>query len=118
VTTLVFLAPQAAAAEERDPVSAIKRSAALVNHRWWQTTGRLLLMFVVLIALTMPLAILYEFVDYGAVYVLVDLLALTIVYSFATIFATLLYLDYRGDRAEAAAAGGIEPPRPPDPLAV
>jgi len=94
-TTLLWLGPQAAVSENRAPVDALKRSARLVKGRWWETSGRLLLALVVAFVALMPFWVLFGFVDYGGVYVVVDVLTQTLLLSFVELFAALLFLVLR-----------------------
>jgi hypothetical protein len=117
LSVALWLAPQAAVAEGRDPVGALRRSHELVKGRWWQTFGRLLLGAVVLVVAAMPLTIMYAF-DYGVVYVVGDILFQTVALSFYSIFSMLLFAEYRGagrpaEPAPAPAYGGFEPPQAP-----
>lgn len=95
LATLLWLAPQAVVAEGLSAGDALKRSAELVRGRWWQTTGRLLLAFVVVLVGLTPLWMALSFIGYGAAFVAVDILGQLLLFSFLTLFGMLMLVVYR-----------------------
>ena len=113
----LYFGAQAAVVDGLSPVDALKRSSELVRNRWWQTFGRMLLAGIVFSLVTLPLNIPLQLMDFGPVYVVLDVVLQTIVLSLTALFGTLVFMDYHGYRFapadRPAAYGGFEPPQPP-----
>ena len=114
----LYFAAQAAVVDGETPGGAITRSAELVKGRWWQTFGRLLLAGIVFGLVVAPLSGVVALLDFGVLYVVLDVIAQTIGLSLTALFGTLVFMDYHGHReaaAEPAGHGGFQPPQPPAP---
>jgi hypothetical protein len=116
----LFFGAQAAVVDGLAPMDALRRSNELVRGHWWQTLGRLLLSGIVFGIVSIPLALTYEFIDFGVVYVLLDAAVQTVVLSLGAIFGTLMFMDYHGvpkppQSEPEPTYGGFDPPRPAGP---
>ena len=107
-----YLVAVATSVEEAGPRAALRRSAQLVDGRWWFTSGRIILAALVfgLVALVGQLVA----VATGSGFLFVSLLAITqaVALSLSAIFAILLFHDLRARRDHAAPADLTHPERP------
>ena len=112
----LYFGAQAAVVDERAPFGALERSAELVDGRWWQTFGRLLLAGIVFALVGMPLDGATRLLDGGAIGLALTALAQLIVMSLTALFGTLVFMDYRRDdprvSEQPAGRGGFAPPQP------
>ncbi len=111
-----YLAAQAAVVDGLGPADALRRSAQLVQDRWWETFGRLLvagLLFGLAGAVGQAIAAAVgDAVDSGALYISLVAIAEAFALSLSAIFGTLLFFDLRARRDHAAPADLARPERP------
>jgi hypothetical protein len=111
-----YFAAQAAVVDGLGPVDALRRSAEVVDARWWRTLG-VLLGFGPLIAIFGFVAgVAIEAIDNGAIYTSAQVLLRTGLLSLTAIFATLLFFDSRA--ALASSRAGFTTAAPADPRVV
>jgi hypothetical protein len=108
-----YFAAQAAVVDGLGPVDALRRSAEVVETRWWRTFG-VLLAFGLLVGIFGAVAgAVIRTINNGAIYTSAQVLLQAGLLSLTAIFGTLLFFDSR-TRAQVPWQG--PPPRiPPDP---
>ena len=90
-----YFAAQAAVVDRLRPVDALRRSAEVVETRWWRTLG-VLLGFGPLIGIFGAVAgLVIATIDNGAIYTSAQVLLRAGLLSLTAIFATLLFFDSR-----------------------
>ena len=90
-----YFAAQAAVVDGLRPVDALRRSAEVVETRWWRTLG-VLLGFGPLIGIFGAVAgLVIATIDNGAIYTSAQVLLRALLLSLTAIFATLLFFDSR-----------------------
>lgn len=94
-----FVATQSVVAEERGPVEALQRSGELVQGQWWRVLGISLVVGLMgAVAgglLALPVGALAAVTDSGALLVLGNVIADSVILSFTALAGTLLFFDLR-----------------------
>lgn len=93
----------AAVAEDRAPLAAIRRSAEVVDTRWWRTFGCLLAAGVVRLLLELPAQLVNAPTDNGVLFTASTLVFHTLIVSLSALFGTLLFFDSRARTGRAVA---------------
>ena len=94
-----YFAPQAAVVDGLGPADALRRSAEVVQQRWWRIFGALVVFALVT---GLPGAILGAILDGihdGVVYTSGYVLVQAVLFSLSAIFGTLLFFDSRARRS-------------------
>jgi hypothetical protein len=108
-----YFGAQAAVVDGLGPVDALRRSAEVVETRWWRTFG-VLLAFGLLIAVFGALAgAAIRTIENGAIYTSAEILLQAGLLALTAIFGTLLFFDSRA-RAHVPWQGP-PPPAPTEP---
>jgi hypothetical protein len=109
-----YFAAQAAVVDGLGPADALRRSAEVVQTRWWRTFG-VLLAFGLLIGIFGAVAgAAIRTIDNGAIYTSAQVLLQAGLLSLTAIFGTLLFFDSRA-RAHVPWQGPPPPPVPAEP---
>jgi hypothetical protein len=95
-----YFAAQAAVMEGMGPSLAFRRSAELVNGRWWWTAGALLAVHVLLGLVFAPAGIAVRAVHSGVAYISLLTLVQALDLSLSALFGTLLYFSLRARETE------------------
>jgi hypothetical protein len=98
----LYFGAQLAVVEGLGPRAALRRSAELVEGRWWRTFWRFALALVVFGLIFTPVDLALGRLDHGPVYVLLRAVVSTVSLSLTALFGTLLFFDYH--------AGATRPP--------
>ncbi len=94
-----YFCAQAAVVDGLGPPDALRRSAEVVQTRWWRTFGVLLAFGVVVGALGALGGALAHEIDNGALFTTAWILVQTVTLSLSAIFGTLLFFDLRARTA-------------------
>jgi hypothetical protein len=94
-----YFCAQAAVVDGLAPADALRRSAEVVEGRWWRTFGVLLAFGVVVGALGAVGGALAHEIQNGALFTTVWILVQTVTLSLTAIFGTLLFFDSRARTA-------------------
>lgn len=94
-----YFCAQAAVVDGLGPTGALRRSAEVVQTRWWRTFGVLLAFGVVVGALGALGGALAREIDDGALFTTAWILVQTLTLSLSAIFGTLLFFDLRARTA-------------------
>ena len=109
-----YFAAQAAVVDGLGPADALRRSAEVVETRWWRTFG-VLLAFGLLVGIFGAVAgAVIRTIDNGAIYTSAQVLLQAGLLSLTAIFGTLLFFDSRS-RAHVPWQGPPQPPAPSEP---
>jgi hypothetical protein len=92
---------QAVVVDGRRWTGALGRSAELVRGQWWSTLGRLIVINLVAVALSLLPGLVAEAVSNGAIYTSLIIIGDSLGIAFGAVATTLLYFDRRG-RKDAA----------------
>jgi hypothetical protein len=90
-----YFAAQAAVLDGVGPGESIRRSSALVEGRWWEVFGALLVSAILLGGGTALLALPVHFVHEGIAYVTLSAVVQSIGLSLAALYGTLLFFSLR-----------------------
>jgi hypothetical protein len=90
-----YFAAQAAVVDRLAPADALRRSAQVVQTRWWRTFGVLLAFSLVTGVLAAAVGAIVREIDNGAIYTSGYVLLQAVVVSLTAIFGTLLFFDSR-----------------------
>jgi hypothetical protein len=109
-----YFAAQATVVDGLGPVGALRRSAEVVETRWWRTFG-VVLAFALLVGVIAAVAgAVVQSVDDGVIYTSAQVLLRAALLSLTAIFGTLLFFDSRA-RAQVPWQGPPPPgPSPPE----
>jgi hypothetical protein len=94
-----YFCAQAAVVDGLGPADALRRSAEVVEGRWWRTFGVLLAFGVVVGALGALGGALAHAIENGALFTTAWILIQTVTLSLSAIFGTLLFFDSRARTA-------------------
>ncbi len=95
-----WFAPQAAVVDGVSPREAMRRSAALVSHRWWEVAGTIVLVsMIVWIVTLVPVYLLGLVLDGPVLYVAGRTLLGTAGASASALFTVLLFFSLRAEWA-------------------
>jgi hypothetical protein len=106
-----YFAAQAAVVDRLGPIDALKRSAAVVETRWWRTFGCLLAFGLVVALLGAVLGSILREIDDGVIFTAGYVILQAAIFALTAIFGTLLFFDSRA-RASLPWRGsplGLEP---------
>jgi hypothetical protein len=94
-----YVATQSVVAEELGPVEALQRSGELVHGMWWRVLGISLVVGLIGVVagglLALPVGALAAAADSGALLVLGNVIADSVILSFTALAGTLLFFDLR-----------------------
>jgi hypothetical protein len=108
-----YFAAQATVVDGLSPVAALRRSAEVVETRWWRTFGAVVAFSLIVGIVGAVAGAVVGTIDDGAIYTSAEVLLQAVLLSLTAIFGTLLFFDSR-TRAQVPWQG--QPPRiPPDP---
>jgi hypothetical protein len=107
-----YFGAQAAVVDGLGPADALRRSAQVVQTRWWRTFGVLLAFGLITGVVAAGVGAILGEIDNGAIYTSGYVLLQAVVVSLSAIFGTLLFFDSR-----ARTSLPWQGPPPDDPLA-
>ena len=90
-----YFGAQAAVVDGLGPANALRRSAQVVERRWWRTFGALLTFGLVTGVTSAVVAAIVREIDNGAIYTASTVLMQAVFLSLTAIFGTLLFFDSR-----------------------
>lgn len=99
-----YFAAQAAVLDNTSPSASLDRSAELVEGRWWETFGALLLSAVVFGVGAATASVAAGVVESPVVYVALLTVVQAVALSLSALFGTLLFFTLRARRAAAASS--------------
>ena len=93
---------QAVVVDGRRWTAALGRSAELVRGQWWSTFGRLIVINLVALAVSLLPNLVAEGVSNGAIYTSLVIIGESLGVAFAAVATTLLYFDRRARKEDTA----------------
>ncbi len=90
-----YFAAQAAVVDGLGPANALRRSAQVVETRWWRTFGCLFAFGIVVAVVGAIVGAILRGIDDGVIYTTGYVLLQAVVFSLTAIFGTLLFFDSR-----------------------
>jgi hypothetical protein len=90
-----YFGAQAAVVDGLGPAGALRRSAEVVETRWWRTFGALVAFGLVIGVTSAVVGAIVRDIDNGAIYMASTVLLQTVFLSLTAIFGTLLFFDSR-----------------------
>lgn len=108
-----YFATQAAVMEGRGPFAAFQRSSELVEDRWWQTAGTLVLGWIMLTIAFFPVGLAIDAVDSGVLYTGLYTLTQVLQLSLTALFGTLMYFSLRARKEHPFGAKPVGTYLPP-----
>lgn len=108
-----YFAAQATVVDGLGPVGALRRSAEVVDTRWWRTFGVVLAFTLLVTVIGAVASAAVGSIDNGAIYTSAEVLLEAVLLSLSAIFGTLLFFDSRA-RAHVPRPGP-PPPGPTEP---
>jgi hypothetical protein len=108
-----YFAAQATVVDGLGPVGALRRSAEVVDTRWWRTFGVVLAFTLLITVIGAAAGAVVGSIDDGVIYTSAEVLLEAVLLSLTAIFGTLLFFDSRS-RANVPWQGP-PPPSPSEP---
>jgi hypothetical protein len=90
-----YFAAQATVVDGLSPVAALRRSAEVVETRWWRTLGAVLAFTLLVGVLGAVAGAVLGTIDDGVIYISAEVLLQAVLLSLTAIFGTLLFFDSR-----------------------